>query len=281
MGTRKNKYRIAVVTATLMAMIAGGIVTWKQVKVDETKENGEVAGISAYSESMEDDLSMKSADMTDPDTQPDSTETSGNADGTMTVPESKETENAENSETQGEVESENENTDGEEAVESESTSDEETFVATAGETSSLIMDFNEATVLELPVSGSVLIPYNMENTVYFPTLDLYKCNPGVVLSAEVGTEVKAVANSCVVSIRQDAETGTTVTMNMGNGYQAVYGQLNGVELTEGQQVEAGTVIGTIAEPTKYYSKEGSNLYFELSKEGQTLDPTMYLPPVVE
>ena len=42
-------------------------------------------------------------------------------------------------------------------------------------------------------------------------------------------------------------------------------------------VSAGEIIGTIAEPTKYYTKEGSNLYFALSKDGQPLDPTLYLP----
>ena len=63
-------------------------------------------------------------------------------------------------------------------------------------------------------------------------------------------------------------TGLTVTMDMGNGYEAVYGQLQDVSLEEGAMVQAGEIIGTIAEPTKYYTEEGSNLYFALTKDGQ-------------
>ena len=37
-------------------------------------------------------------------------------------------------------------------------------------------------------------------------------------------------------------------------------------------VEAGHVLGYIGEPTKYFSVEGSNLYFELQKDGTPIDP---------
>lgn len=37
----------------------------------------------------------------------------------------------------------------------------------------------------------------------------------------------------------------------------------------------GEVIGYISEPTKYYSEEGSNLYFELQKDDQPVDPMGY------
>ena len=42
-------------------------------------------------------------------------------------------------------------------------------------------------------------------------------------------------------------------------------------------VEAVKVIGFITEPTKYYSTEGSNLYFELQKNGKAVNPKEYLP----
>ena len=139
------------------------------------------------------------------------------------------------------------------------------------------LDFNEGTLLNLPLSGEIVIPYNMDNTVYFSTLDLYRCNPAVIIAAEIDTPVAIVANSQVVSISEDPVTGTTVNMDMGNGYQAVYGQLKDVNVTEGQTVAAGTVIGAVNSPTKYFTKEGSNLYFALTKDGSPLDPSLYLP----
>ena len=62
----------------------------------------------------------------------------------------------------------------------------------------------------------------------------------------------AAANSKVLSVEEDSETGMTVTMDMGNGYQAVYGQLKDVTVAPEQTITAGTVIGTVAQPTKYY-----------------------------
>lgn len=143
------------------------------------------------------------------------------------------------------------------------------------------LDFNEGTLLSLPLSGETVIPYNMDNTVYFSTLDLYRCNPAVMIAAKIDTPVAVVANSQVASITEDAVTGTTVTMDMGNGYQAVYGQLKDVNVEQGQTVASGTVIGSVNAPTKYFTKEGSNLYFALSKDGTPLDPELYLPPETE
>ena len=44
-----------------------------------------------------------------------------------------------------------------------------------------------------------------------------------------------------------------------------------------EYVSAGSILGYISEPTKYYTKEGANLYFALSKDGVSLDPMQYLP----
>ena len=87
----------------------------------------------------------------------------------------------------------------------------------------------------------------------------------------------AAAAGEVFSIENDAQTGTTVTMEMGNGYQAVYGQLKDLTVAEGDIVKEGTIIGYINAPTKYYSLEGSNLYFAMKKDGEPIDPITYLP----
>lgn len=125
------------------------------------------------------------------------------------------------------------------------------------------------------------IDYSMDTTTYFSTLDQYKCNSALVMSAEVGAPVQAAANGKVVSVLENEETGTTATLDMGNGYQAVYGQLKDVTVEEGQVVESGTVLGYVNEPTKYYVKEGSNLYFAMTKDGTPIDPMIYMETVTE
>ena len=71
-------------------------------------------------------------------------------------------------------------------------------------------------------------------------------------------------------------TGLAVTVDLGDGYSAVYGQLKEVPLSAGDHVNAKDVIGYISEPTKYYSVEGPNLYFQMIKDNKSIDPMEFL-----
>ena len=137
--------------------------------------------------------------------------------------------------------------------------------------------FSEDTLMEWPVNGNVLLDYSMDQTTYFPTLDQYKLSPAIAVGAVEGAPVVAAVNGKVYSIEQNAQTGTTLTMELGNGYQAVYGQLTDLTVSEGDTIKKGTTIGYIAQPTKYYSTEGTNLYFAMKKDGEPIDPIEYLP----
>lgn len=123
-----------------------------------------------------------------------------------------------------------------------------------------------------PVTGEVLIPYSMDKTVYFTTLDHYKYNPATIYQVAEGTQVVACAEAQVAAIFNNEEIGQAVTLDLGNGYQAVYGQLQGINVAEGDYVAPGQIIGTVASPTIYYSLEGSNLYFLMEQDGAALDP---------
>lgn len=138
------------------------------------------------------------------------------------------------------------------------------------------LNFTENSLMEWPVRGTVLIDYNMNETVYYPTLDQYRVSPAIAVQAVEDAPVYAAADGQVLSVEQDACTGTTVTMELGNGYQAVYGQLKDLTVAEGDTVKEGEVIGNVSEPTKYYSVEGPNLYFAVKKDGNPVDPFEYL-----
>lgn len=136
--------------------------------------------------------------------------------------------------------------------------------------------FDENSLLEWPASGATLIGYSMDQTVYFPTLEQYKYNPAIIIGGQVGEEIGAAAPGIVSNIEQTAQTGVTVTLDMGNGYTAVYGQLKEVPLQIGDYVGAGELIGYVSEPTKYYSMEGANLYFEVQKDGVPVNPLDFM-----
>lgn len=147
---------------------------------------------------------------------------------------------------------------------------------TAAEVNAPVYKFDQSSSLLWPVEGDILLAYNMDNTIYFPTLDQYKCNPAIVIGAGTGTEVLSAAPGVVEDIYEDAVTGTTMIVSIGDGYRLKYGQLGNLQVGISQAVEAGTVLGTVSEPTKYFSVEGSNLYFAMTHDSEPVDPTLYL-----
>ena len=143
------------------------------------------------------------------------------------------------------------------------------------------VNFTENSLMLWPVSGAVLMDYSMDKTVYFKTLNQYKYNPAMIIAGAQGDQVIAGVSGIVKSIDETAQTGMTVNVDFGNGYEALYGQLESLEVKTGDYVDATTTLGYVAEPTKYYSSEGSNLYFEMRKDGQPVDPKMYLTEYAE
>ena len=112
----------------------------------------------------------------------------------------------------------------------------------------------------------------MDKTIYFPTLDQYKYNPAIVIQANEGDMITAAAAGKVTSVFTDPQIGNAVTMDLGNGYEITYGQLTGILVSEGSYVSMGDMIAQVAAPTKYYSVEGTNVYFKLTKDGEPVNP---------
>ncbi len=127
-----------------------------------------------------------------------------------------------------------------------------------------------------PVAGNIILDYSMDRTVYFSTLDQYKYNPAVIIQGSLDESVLCGAQGRISSIEVLEETGTTVTVNIGNGYELIYGQLKELTAAEGDYVKEGDILGYVSEPTHYYSREGSNVYFEIRKDGESIDPMSLL-----
>lgn len=138
------------------------------------------------------------------------------------------------------------------------------------------LSFDKSGGLLWPVSGEVVIPYSPEHGVFYQTLEQFRVSDAVVLSSQVGAEVKAAAKGVVTSIEEDVRTGTMVTLALGNDVSLVYGQVEPVNIKEGDVIEAGECIGTVAEPTRYYVVEGPNLYFQVLEGEASIDPTELL-----
>lgn len=138
------------------------------------------------------------------------------------------------------------------------------------------LDFNSEKTITWPVNGEVILPYSMETTVYFQTLDQYRCNPGMLISGGNGTTVKSAYLGKVTKVTSDNTYGNMVTVYLGNDYSVVYGQLDTIYVKEGDYVKAGDSIGTIGNPTDSFLAEGSHLFFEMLEGDEPVDPLLYI-----
>ena len=142
----------------------------------------------------------------------------------------------------------------------------EDAMETASMEATRALSFHEKDNLGWPVAGNVLINYSMDKTVYFPTLQQYKYSPAIIIAASEGENITASADGKVLSVFEDA------VFDIGNGYELTYGQLEDIIVLQGDVVSAGDVLGVVAAPTKYYSVEGPNVYFKLTKDGVPVNP---------
>ncbi|PXV90251.1 peptidase M23-like protein [Lachnotalea glycerini] len=138
------------------------------------------------------------------------------------------------------------------------------------------VNFKSDSKMTWPVAGNVLLNYSMDSTIYFATLNQYKYNSALIIQGDVNSKVASAANGIVEEIYTDEETGISMKEDLGNGYKAIYGQLKELTVKKGDTIEKGTIIGYISEPTKYYSIEGSNVYFKVIKDDTPINPLNFL-----
>ena len=134
------------------------------------------------------------------------------------------------------------------------------------------LTFSDEDSLALPIIGDVLLDYSMDKAVYHTTMQQYRYNPSLVVAATEGQDITAAADGIVSDVYYDSQTGNTIRFDLGNGYMLTYGQLDSIALNPGDRVSAGDIVGKVAKPTIYYTEEGTNIYYKLTKDGKPVDP---------
>lgn len=163
-----------------------------------------------------------------------------------------------------------------EKEQAEETKEEEVAQTTTQSTSTKALNFQAESKMSWPIAGNVLINYSMDSTVYFATLNQYKYNSALIIQGDVNSKVASAADGIVEEIYTDEETGISMKVDLGNGYKAIYGQLKEITVKKGDSITKGSAIGYVSEPTKYYSIEGSNLYFKITKDDSPVNPLNFL-----
>lgn len=128
-----------------------------------------------------------------------------------------------------------------------------------------------------PVEGEITIGFAKDNLVYSETLQEWVTHRGVDIKANKTTVVKAAESGTVKSIKNDPRYGLTITIEHEDGYKTVYSSLLSAEfVVEGEKVEKGASVGTIGNTAVFESAEEPHLHFEILKDDENVDPTIYL-----
>ncbi len=117
-----------------------------------------------------------------------------------------------------------------------------------------------------PVRGALLGGYGR---VLAPDARTATFRKGVVWEAPVGTPVYAVAAGRVRYAGRFRGYGNVVILDHGSDHFTVSAHLDRIDVALGDPVAAGTAIGAVGETG---SLEGPQLYFEIRRGGEALDP---------
>ena len=136
---------------------------------------------------------------------------------------------------------------------------------------------DEKIELEAPVKGQVIREFAKESLVFSNTLQEWITHNGVDIKADKTTVVKSAASGTITAIKNDPRYGLTVIINHDNGYQTIYSNLLTAEfVVKGEKVEKGQSIGTVGNSASFEVADDYHLHFELLKNNEYLDPTVYI-----
>ena len=92
---------------------------------------------------------------------------------------------------------------------------------------------------------------------------------GIDIEASAGEEIKAVERGRVVYADRFAGYGKTVIVDHGERYYTIYAHLSEILKKNGDGVKRGETLGLVGDSD---SLSGAGLYFEMRKDGRSIDP---------
>ena len=128
-----------------------------------------------------------------------------------------------------------------------------------------------------PVSGEIIKDFAGDTLVFSNTLREWTTHYGIDIKGEKTSVVVASEAGVVESIKNDPRYGLTITIEHENGFKTIYSNLLTTEFVkENEMVEKGQTIATIGESASFEVADEPHLHFEIYKDGENVNPTIYL-----
>ena len=116
-----------------------------------------------------------------------------------------------------------------------------------------------------PIRGPIVAPFKAD------------ANDGVDIAAPVGEPVHAAADGQCIAATEELKTfGKLVALSHANGAVTVYADLKEIDVSEGDKVRRGQVVGKSGESGAVASPR---LHFELRRDGKPIDPLPFMAPL--
>ena len=96
---------------------------------------------------------------------------------------------------------------------------------------------------------------------------------GIDIAAPTGTPVRSARGGVVTRAGWVGAYGFLVIVEHGAGWETRYAHLSRIDVTLGQRVSQGAVVGLVGSTG---ASTGPHLHFEVRREGQALDPLAFL-----
>ena len=126
-------------------------------------------------------------------------------------------------------------------------------------------------VLAWPVGGRVTSPFGWR---VHPIFGDRRLHTGIDLGSVAGAPIHAAGNGTVILAGSWGGYGRTVVIDHGEGLSSLYAHQSSIAVSEGQNVQAGDVIGYIG-CTGFCT--GPHLHFEVREAGAPVNPMHWLP----
>ncbi|MCL2061020.1 MAG: M23 family metallopeptidase [Firmicutes bacterium] len=151
---------------------------------------------------------------------------------------------------------------------------------------------DDGTQIEVPVPGpSFVLPMAaddfslgrtavLDRLVYNSSMNQWRTHNGMDFLAEEGASVVAISDGTVVSVQHTQLDAGVVVIRHAGGLESTYkGLAADIRVEEGDTIEAGDSIGTVASVLPRRRSEGSHLYLETRLNGKLVNPLTYLPEI--
>jgi septal ring factor EnvC (AmiA/AmiB activator) len=124
--------------------------------------------------------------------------------------------------------------------------------------------------MSLPVRGEILESFGKHK---HPEFNSYTFSKGLSISANAGTDIKAVYEGTVIFADYFKGFGNMVIVDHGGGYFSLYAHASRITKKVGAEVARHETIATVGDLD---STKGSILYFEIRYQGKPVDPAAWV-----